>query len=362
MKNVLIFSMLLFVMGCTQQKGYKLQVELSGAEGLLKLEQREGGRFVVRDSVMIAEGKATFQGSVEYPDVYYIRVDGLNQLGMIYLENAKMKVTGTVDSIRFLKVTGSPVNDEYMAIRKVLDEFSDKGMARYQEYQLAVQQGNPDAPKMMEEVRAIFDQQEERIVGFIKDNPASWVNPLMLQQIQQSKEPEELEALLSGIDPAIHVVPAVRQIAERIEKLKVVAIGKTAPDFVQNDPDGNPIRLSEVYAKNEYTLIDFWAAWCGPCRMENPNVVAVYNDFKDKGFGVFGVSLDRSKEDWLKAIEDDKLTWPHVSDLKYWQNEAAALYSVSAIPANFLVDRKGTIVGRNLREEALREKVAELLP
>lgn len=362
MKNVLILSMLLFAMGCAQQKGYKLQVELTGAEGLMKLEQREGGRFVVIDSVMIADGKATFQGSVDYPDFYYLRVNGSNQLGMIYVENVKMKVTGSLDSIRFLKVTGSPVNDEYMAVRKILDEYSDKGMVRYQEYQLAVQQGNPDAPKMMEEVRAIFDQQEEKIVELITKNPASWLNPLLLQQIQQSKEPEEMEALLAGLDPAILEVPAVKQIAERIEKLKVVAIGNTAPDFVQNDPDGTPIRLSEVYSKNEYTLIDFWAAWCGPCRMENPNVVAVYNDFKDKGFGVFGVSLDRSKEDWLKAIDDDKLTWPHVSDLKYWQNEAAALYSVSAIPANFLVDRKGTIVGRNLREEALREKVAELLP
>jgi len=214
----------------------------------------------------------------------------------------------------------------------------------------------------MEEVRAIFDQQEEKMVQFIQNNPKSWVNPILLEQVQQGREPGELEALIQSLDPAVREVAAVKAIVERLEKLKAVAIGQVAPDFVQNDPEGNPVRLSEVYAKNAYTLIDFWAAWCGPCRMENPNIVAVYNDYKDKGFSVFGVSLDRSREDWLKAIEDDKLTWDHVSDLQYWQNEAAALYSVNSIPASFLVDREGKIVAKNLRDEALREKIAELLP
>jgi peroxiredoxin len=361
MKNLLILGWLLLGLACSQQKGYKIEVALDGAEGTIVLEQREGNRFVVKDSARIVDGKAVMQGEVEFPEIHFISVQGTNQRGLIFVENLKMKVNGHVDSLRFIRITGSPVNDEYLTIKAELDADSEMGMARYQAYQAAVQQGDPEAGKIMDEVRAIFDQQEEKMIQFIRNNPQSWVNPILLEQVQQSLEPDEMESLMGNLDPKILEVPAVKGISERLEKLKSVAIGNIAPDFVQNDKDGNPVRLSDIYAKNAYTLIDFWAAWCGPCRMENPNIVAVFNDFKDKGFGVFGVSLDRSKEDWLKAIEDDKLAWYHVSDLKYWQNEAAALYSVNSIPASFLVDREGRIVAKNLRDKVLREKIAELL-
>ena len=121
------------------------------------------------------------------------------------------------------------------------------------------------------------------------------------------------------------------------------------------------MKLSDIYSKNTYTLVDFWASWCGPCRRENPNVVSVFNSFKTKGFGVFGVSLDTDKSKWMKAVADDQLAWPHVSDLKGWKNEAAALYSVNSIPANLLLDQTGKIVGRSLREEKLQETISGLL-
>jgi peroxiredoxin len=142
--------------------------------------------------------------------------------------------------------------------------------------------------------------------------------------------------------------------------MKAVAVGQKAPDFTMNDVDGKPIVLSSKIG-SKLLLIDFWAAWCGPCRRENPNVVKVYTEFHKKGFDVFGVSLDREKADWTKAIADDKLTWTHVSDLQYWGNAAAKMYAVNSIPANFLLDEKGTIIGRNLRGEDLYNKVNELL-
>jgi peroxiredoxin len=154
--------------------------------------------------------------------------------------------------------------------------------------------------------------------------------------------------------------PAGKEMAERIEVAKKTGIGKMAMDFTQNDTLGNPVSLSSF--KGKYVLIDFWASWCGPCRQENPNVVKAFNNYKEKGFTVLGVSLDQpnAKDKWMKAIHDDNLTWTQVSDLKFWKNEVAVQYGIQAIPQNFLIDPQGKIIGKNLRGEALNKKLETL--
>jgi peroxiredoxin len=142
--------------------------------------------------------------------------------------------------------------------------------------------------------------------------------------------------------------------------MKAVGIGQKAPDFTLNDVNGGPVALSSKVG-SKLLLVDFWAAWSNPCRQENPYVFKVYNTFHKKGFDVFGVSLDSSKDVWVKAIADDKLTWTNVSDLQYWSNAAAKLYVVNTIPSNFLLDETGTIIARNLRGEDLFNKVNEIL-
>ena len=138
------------------------------------------------------------------------------------------------------------------------------------------------------------------------------------------------------------------------------AVGTKATELSYKDPNGKEISLSSL--KGNIILLDFWASWCGPCRQENPNVVKVYQQFHSKGFEILGVSLDRTKDDWLKAIKDDNLTWLHVSDLQYWQSAAARLYGVNAIPQSFLLDKDGKIIAKGLRGDQLAKKLAEVLP
>lgn len=145
-----------------------------------------------------------------------------------------------------------------------------------------------------------------------------------------------------------------------VDKLNSLSVGVKAPDFAQQTPEGEEVRLSSFLQGKKVVLIDFWASWCGPCRKENPNVVALYNEYKTRGFDIIGVSLDHERDNWLKAIADDKLTWTHVSDLGGWQNAVAQLYDVTAVPLTILLDAGGKIIAKNLRGEDLRKKVAEI--
>ncbi len=153
--------------------------------------------------------------------------------------------------------------------------------------------------------------------------------------------------------------PHAKSLIGRVARIKGVSVGAPAPEIALSDTTGNPVPLSSLRGK--YVLVDFWASWCGPCRAENPNVVRMYNKFKDKGFAIYSVSLDKDKGSWTKAIRNDNLTWNHVSDLKFWQSAAAQQYGVQAIPATFLLDRTGKIIAKNLRGDALEQKLEEVL-
>lgn len=363
MKKLMVFILGVLLFACTQkQNGFKINVSLEGAEGEILLEQRGPGAWIPVDTAEIVDGVAVLEGEVEMPGDYYLSVLGQRNKTIVFVENSEISVVGKADSLYFAKVSGSATHDEYESINSQLKKISDEYMALYQESREASQAGDTaKANEMMEKVNEMYESTQTLQEDFVKNNPASYVTPYFLSRIQHSKDVDELDAMVSALDPKLDSVQVVVNLRERIVKLKKVAIGQIAPDFTQNDVNGNPVKFSDIYSQNELTLLDFWAAWCGPCRRENPNVVAVFNDYKDKGFTVFGVSLDREKEAWLKAIEDDNLTWTHVSDLAYWQNAAAQQYAVNSIPASLLVDKTGKIIAKNKRENELRETVAEFL-
>lgn len=362
MKRLVMIALLFGFFACTQTPSYKINLKLDSAEGKAYLSQRIKGDWVKLDSAMIENGVCKFNGVVKNPDVIYLSVGKSKEKLPFFIENSVISITGKIDSLTDAKVSGSTVNDEYQTFQDKLDAIDRQGMALFNQSKDVEKTGNKvkaDSIKNLAEtiLNSINDKQKE----YIKAHLASYISPFLLSRVYYDMDADVLESFLSVMDSKLDSLAAIVTLKGRVAKLKTVAIGQITPDFTMNNVTGNPIKLSDVYSKNEYTLIDFWASWCGPCRRENPNVVAVFNSFKVKGFGVFGVSLDDDKENWLKAISDDKLTWPHVSDLKKWKNAAAAIYVVNSIPSNLLVDKTGKIIGRNLREEKLRETVAGLL-
>ncbi len=348
---------------CSSEKQYVVKGKIEGSDSIIFfLQKREAGKFITLDSAVSKKGVFTLKGgAVDYPVLVQLVAGNTRKRTSFYLENSVITVEGSLDSLFKAEITGSKTQDEYKTFIDTNKPLSDIYSAIYGEYQQATQSGNT---ALLAEIEKRADSVQNEMLknqkNFVLNNPSSYVTPSILGSISYEMEADELESIISKLDTTIAALPQVVTLKERLVQMKAVAIGQKAPDFTMNDADGNPVSLSSK-SGSKLLLIDFWAAWCGPCRKENPNVVRVYNEFNKKGFDIFGVSLDQKKEDWLKAIADDKLTWTHVSDLQYWSNAAAKTYAVSAIPANFLLDESGIIIAKNLRGEDLYNKVKEIL-
>ncbi len=362
MKNLVYFIAVMVLAGCTGEPQYVLTGALDGVNGAktILLRKHQGGEWVDVDSVTTSTGAFSFKGQVEYPEMYFLMVKGERSRVSFFLENSKIKIEGHVDSLSVAKIHGSKTQAEYDAFNEKVKVFGDHNRELYGAFQKAKSEGDQAVMTQLEgKMEQLYEDMQSFRKDYIKNNPASWISPVILQQLLYQLSGDELKVALGQLDVKFKDLAVVKEMQVHAQKLETVAVGRVAPNFSQNDPEGKAVNLSDYRGK--FLLIDFWASWCGPCRRENPNVVAVYNDYKDKGFDVLGVSLDRMKDNWVKAIEEDQLTWTHVSDLKYWSNEAAQQYAIKSIPSNLLLNKDGVIVAKNLRGEDLRAKISELL-
>ena len=201
----------------------------------------------------------------------------------------------------------------------------------------------------------------DMVFNTIEANITNAVGIQLLPSYAAAFDLEKQKSLVEKVPAQFANNDRIAKLKKHIETVEKTAVGQKYIDFSMDTPEGQTVKLSDFISKNKYTLIDFWASWCGPCRKEMPNVVAAYKEFKNKGFGIVGVSLDNNLDKWKEAITTLDITWPQMSDLQGWNNAGAKLYGVNSIPATVLVDQEGTIVARNLRGEDIKAKLSELL-
>lgn len=364
MRNVLaILVFALAAFSCQSAKDeFSIKGSIDGVEkGKIYLQKLVDGQPKTVDSTELSGGKFAFKGKMEIPDFRLLRLNDREYFGQFFLDNASVTVAAKKDSLRATKITGSPTNDVFKSYVAEMDKLSKEVMGLQEKYQNAMATGNNDAAsKAKIDYQAMIDNNKVFTKNFIKEHSNSVVSAFILMQYASQLESNEVEEMVGKFAPEISKSEYVVKLKEFVQELKKTASGAVAPDFTMNDTEGKPVSLSSF--KGKIVLVDFWASWCGPCRQENPNVVKLYQQYHGKGFDILGVSLDKDKEAWLKAIKDDNLAWNHVSDLQYWQNAAARLYGVNSIPQSFLLDKEGKIIAKGLRGEELAKKLAELFP
>lgn len=316
-----------------------------------------------KDSALLKNGQFSFKGFVQKPSFAVLSLkDKKQDYFQFFAEPAAIKISGGGDNLKELNISGSVFNEDDKKLKGMLqpaEEAEERFYKLYDDAKAANKQAVMDS--LDEAENSLTENKRSYVIQFVKTHPASLRSAMAIQEnYAYYAEAADVEPLYNLLTPAVQQSGLGKEVKHMMDIYKTVAVGQVIPEITQQDTLGSNLSLSSLRGK--YVLVDFWASWCGPCRKENPNIVKAYAAYKDKGFEIFGVSYDKTKAKWAKAIIDDQLIWKQVSDLQGWGNATSNQFYIKAIPSNMLLDKEGRIVAKNLFGKKLTEKLAQLLP
>mgnify|MGYP000509373938 CR=1 FL=1 len=361
-RTILLITLPLIVFACSKQTQYDISGNIKNMNKVpVTLQKTQDGEWSTVDSAQVEFGEFSFQGKLKHPQMMRLVV-GQNQ-GKIkfFAENADISIKAKKDSLSSAQVKGSQVHRKYKDFQGQLKDFNHKLEKARQAYQKAHKKEDEKAMEQAgKRYRKISEDRRAFVKEYVGKNGDSYLAPYLTRKyLLPYMEYPELDSIYKTFATKVKQTSYGKALNERRNTLERTQVGKKFIDFTLPDTSGTPVSFSD-HVGDGYVLLDFWAAWCGPCRRENPNLVDAYQKYHDKGFEIFGVSFDKSKKAWLKAIDKDNITWPQVSDLEYWDNKAGEKYGIRSIPSNFLIDEDGKIVEKNLRGEELDKKLQEI--
>lgn len=328
-------------------------------DGAIVLSQFTDSRPKVLDTLELdSKGEFSYELAVETPTFYELNIYGQKVVRLaLFKEDVEVKYD--FSNPESLTIEGSEDTKEMAKIEKLMESYQADVNKLNEAYYEAMSNNNAEAIKKIQaDAMVLESNQAERVKEMITSMGDSFASLAAIGLLNPKNDFQFIDQLVAKLNESYPGTASILKMKQQLDEMRALSVGQPAPEIELPNPDGAIVKLSDLRGK--YVLIDFWAAWCKPCRQENPNVVRLYNQYKDKGFEVFGVSLDRTKEDWVKAIADDGLEWTQVSDLKYFNSIAAELYQIEAIPATYMIDPDGNIIAKDLRGPSLESKLAEL--
>ncbi len=339
--------------------------DVSDGTMIYVLQADQNNQPYIIDSTSVQSNSFKFKGISSTPQISYIQVEGVNGYVLTILENGDINADIYKDSISKSKVYGTKSNDDFIKYKAETKYLVDIMNNISSDAQSAIMNGDVDTAMELEKE---YNSKEREVMlyewDFIVDNLDSYMSALLLEvfMIENKVNKDSIIDVYESFSNRIKVSDVGKNIADLLSQFDdPIEVGEIAPDFTAPSIDGPDITLSNELLKNKVTLLDFWAAWCRPCRVENPNLVRLHKKYKNAGFDIIGVSLDRTREQWEQAVIDDNLPWTQVSNLNFWNDPVARRYSIRAIPQSYLLDKDGLVMGKNLRGQELEDRILALL-